>query len=170
MVVRGACPGCGSTPCKTNGHLHRGPPPPPGTPGGRHCVVSASARVVSHQPRTLIEPLLRERRSLRGIGRAVGGRLTGLVHFLVARLTACPDPFHVRLPVRPPEGVIRRRAAAAAARWRVVGEQANTPWRWRALDPTTRQVIALHVGDRRRERAPELGTKMPVVDRAQAPC
>ncbi len=37
------------------------------------------------------------------------------------------------------------------------------------MDARTRQVIAFHVGDRRRERAKQLGAKIPVGSREQAP-
>jgi IS1 family transposase len=64
--------------------------------------------------------------------------------------------------------VIRRLEAEADELWSCVGKQANQPWLWMALDAKTRQVIALHVGDRSHETAKELWAKMPLVYREQA--
>jgi transposase-like protein len=91
MVVRDACPACGSTQFKKNGHIHSGKQHHPCTTGGRQVVASAEDRIISYEQRTLIEPLLRERLSRRGICRAVGVSLTWLLHFMVERFAACPE-------------------------------------------------------------------------------
>jgi insertion element IS1 protein InsB len=49
-----------------------------------------------------------------------------------------------------------------------VQKKANTQWIWIAMDATTCQIIAFHVGDRSRESAKELWTALPEVYRAQA--
>jgi transposase-like protein len=92
MVVRDACPACGSPPCKKNGHIHSGKQNHQCTTCGRQFVASAEDRIISHEQRTLIERLLRERISLRGICRAVGVSLTWLLHCMVERFAACPEP------------------------------------------------------------------------------
>jgi insertion element IS1 protein InsB len=96
----------------------------------------------------VIEHLLRERISLRGICRAVGVSLTWLLHFLVERVASCPDHLHVQLPVDPTDVVIQRLEAEADEMWSFVGKKANKQWLRVAMDATTRQVIAFHVGDR----------------------
>ena len=73
----------------------------------------AEGRLISDEQRTMIEHLLRERISLRGICRAVGVSLTWLLHFMVERFAACPDDLHVRVPPRP-TGVVLRRLEAEA--------------------------------------------------------
>jgi insertion element IS1 protein InsB len=75
----------------------------------------------------------------------------------------------VRLPQRPTDVGRRPLAAEADERWRFVQKKANKPWLWIALEAQTRQVMALHVGDWRRESAQELGAKLPLVYRDQAP-
>jgi hypothetical protein len=65
---------------------------------GRQFVVSAGERIIGDEQRTLIEHLLRERLSLRGICRAVGVSFTWLLHFMVECFAACPDHLHVQLP------------------------------------------------------------------------
>ena len=49
-----------------------------------------------------------------------------------------------------------------------VQKKANTPWIWIAMDATSRQVIALHVGDRSRRSAKRLWAKMPGAYRQHA--
>jgi insertion element IS1 protein InsB len=168
MVVRDACPACGSTQFKKNGHIHSGKQNHQCTTGGRQVVASAEDRIISYEQRTLIEPLRRERLSRRGICRAVGVSLTWLLHFMVERFAACPEHLHVQLPVSPTDVVIRRLEAEADELWSFVGKKANKQWLWIAMDAKTRQVIAFHVGDRSRETAKELWAKIPLVYREQA--
>jgi insertion element IS1 protein InsB len=131
-------------------------------------VTSPEGRLISDEQRTLIEHLLRERISLRGICRAVGVSLPWLLHFMVACFAACPDHLHVRPPAGPTEVVIHQLEAEADEMWSFVGKKANKPWIWMAMDAKTRQIIAFHVGDRSRESAQELWAKIPVAYREQA--
>ncbi len=91
MVVRDACPGCGSIQFKKNGHIHSGKQNHQCKACGRQFVASAEDRIIADEQRTLIEHLLRERISLRGICRAVGISLTWLLRFMVERFAACPE-------------------------------------------------------------------------------
>jgi insertion element IS1 protein InsB len=125
-------------------------------------VATAEDRIIAGGQRTLIEHLLRERISLRGICRAVGVSLTWLLHFIVERFASCPDDLHVRLPQRPTDVVLRRLEAEADEMWSFVQKKANKPWIWIAMDAPTRQVIAFHVGDRSRDSAKELWAKIPL--------
>jgi insertion element IS1 protein InsB len=168
MSVRGACPACGSMQFKKNGHIHSGKQNHQCKACGRQFVTDATNRSILHEQRTLIEHLLRERISLRGICRAVGVSFTWRLHFMVERFAACPDHLHVRLPVRPTAVVLRRLEAEADEMWSFVGKKANKQWLWIAMDAKTSQVIAFHVGDRSRESAKELWAKIPSVYREQA--
>jgi insertion element IS1 protein InsB len=49
-----------------------------------------------------------------------------------------------------------------------VKKKGNKQWIWIAMDATTRQVIAFHVGDRSRKSAKRLWAKIPLVYREQA--
>jgi len=49
-----------------------------------------------------------------------------------------------------------------------VQRKAHRQWTWMAMDAVTRQIIALHVGDRSRDSANELWAKIPGVYREQA--
>jgi len=88
--------------------------------------------------------------------RAVGAKRTWLMDLLVQYSEALPEHLHVQ-PL-PCHGKVRMRrlAGEAEAMSCFVQKQANTPWIWIALDALTRQVRALHVGDRSRTRAKRL--------------
>jgi insertion element IS1 protein InsB len=168
MVVRDACPGCGSTQFKKNGHIPSGKQNHQCKACGRQFVASAEDRIIADEQRTLIEHLLRERLSLRGICRAVGVSLTWLLRFMVERFAACPERLHVQPPAGPTEVVIRQLEAEADEMWSFVGRRANQQWIWIAMDARTRQVIAFHAGDHSRDSAKQLWAKIPWVYRAQA--
>ena len=64
--------------------------------------------------------------------------------------------------------VLLRLEAEADELWSFVQKKANKQWIWIAMDTETRQVIAFHIGDRRRDSAKELWDKIPLVNREQA--
>jgi IS1 family transposase len=131
-------------------------------------MATAEDHRITDEQRTLIEHLLRERISLRGICRAVGVSLTWLLHCMVQCVAACPDDLHVQLPKRPTDVVLRLLEAEADEMWSFVKKKANKQWIWVALDAITRQVMAFHVGDRSRDSTKELWAKIPLVYREQA--
>jgi insertion element IS1 protein InsB len=87
---------------------------------------------------------------------------------MVECFTACPDHLHAQLPARPAEVLISRLEAEADEMWSFVQKKANKQWIWMAMDATTRQVIAFHVGDRSRTSGKELWANIPTVYREQA--
>ena len=168
MMVRDACPECRSTQFKKNGHIHNGKQNHQCKACGRQFVASTEDRLIAGEQRTLIEYLLRERISLRGICRAVGVSLTWLLHFMVERFAACPDDLHVQVPRHPTDEVMRRLEAEAAEMWSFVQKKADQQWLWIAMGAKTRQIIALHIGDRSRESANGLWANVPLAYREQA--
>ena len=116
----------------------------------------------------MVEHLLRERISLRGICRAVGVSLMWFLRLMGERLASCPDHLYVQLPVHPTDVVIQRLAAEADEPWSFVGKQANTPWIWSAMDAKTCQIMAFHLGDRRGERGEQRWSTLTPVSRQQA--
>jgi len=123
---------------------------------------------MADERRTRVAHLLRERISLRGICRAVGVSLAWLLHLMVECFTACPDDLHVELPARPTAVVLSRLEAEADEMWSFVQKKANKQWMWIAMDATTRQIIAFHVGDRSGEGGKALWANIPLVCREQA--
>jgi insertion element IS1 protein InsB len=83
MVIREDCPRCGSRHHKKNGRIHNGKQNHRCKACGRQFVREFAQRRVSAEHRALVERLLQERLSLRGICRAVGVGMTWLMGFLV---------------------------------------------------------------------------------------
>ena len=168
MLIRDACPGCGSRRYKKNGHTRHGKQNHQCQACERQLSATTDDHLIADERRTMVEHLLRERVSLRGICRAVGVSLTWLLHFMVECFTACPEDLHVQLSARPTAVVMSRLEAEADEMWSFVQKKANKQWIWIAMDATTRQIIAFHVGDRSGESGKALWANIPMVYREQA--
>ena len=168
MLIREACPACGSSRYKKNGHTRHGKQNHQCKACERQFSATADDYLMADERRTRVEHLLRERISLRGICRAVGVSLTWLLHFMVECFTACPEDLHVQLPARPTAVVMSRLEAEADEMWSFVQKKANKQWIWIAMDAKTRQIIAFHVGDRSGESGKALWANIPLVYREQA--
>lgn len=130
---------------------------------GRAFVVTPENAVITVEQRALIERLPLESISLRGICRAVGVGLRWLLQFMGERFEAAPEHLHVKLSVSSPAVIVQRLQAELDELWSLVGNKENRQWVWIAMDATTRQVIAFHVGDRSSQSAQALWTKIPTM-------
>ena len=168
MVVRDACPQCGSKNYKKNGHTHNGKQNHQCKDCQREFVLNPENKTVSEDNRELVKKLLLERIPLRGICRVIGVSLKWLLSFIVTLYDALPDHLNVET-INSENGVIIQRLEAEVDElWSFVGNKKNKQWIWIALDAKTKQVIAFHVGDRSKESAKELWEKIPEVYRDQA--
>jgi insertion element IS1 protein InsB len=162
------CPRCKSPKYKKNGHIHTGQQNHQCKNCGRQFVQGFAQYRISDDTRALIERLLVERISLRGICRAVGVGLKRLLGFLVQCVETLPDHLHVQ-PVTCHGNVIMRCLAVEADEMSsFVQTRANKQWIWIAMDAKSRQVIAFDVGDRSRRSAKRLWAKIPQAYRRQA--
>ena len=168
MVVREACPACGSKRFKRNGHLKTGQQNHQCKACGRQFLLHTDNRVISDAQRALVERLLCEKISLHGICRAVGVSIRWLMGFIVARFAALPEHLHVLPVAAPREVLIGRLEVEADEMWSFVAKKANKHWVWIAMDKQTRQIIAFHVGDRSHASAKQLWANLPAVYREQA--
>ena len=112
--------------------------------------------LISEDKRGLIERLLVERISLRGICRAVGVTLKWLLGFLVQYFKALPDHLHAQPVSSTRDVLIQRLEVEADALASFVQKKAHKQWVWIAMDAKTRQIIAFHVGDRSHTSAEHL--------------
>ena len=168
MVIRDVCPRCQSPKFKKNGHIHNGKQNHHCHDCGRQFVQCFEQYLIAKDKRALIERLLVERISLRGICRAVGVTLKWLLGFLVQCFEALPDHLHVQ-PITCKQNVmIQRLEVEADEMASFVQQKANKQWIWIAMDAQTRQVIAFHVGDRSRRSAKRLWAKIPRAYRQHA--
>jgi insertion element IS1 protein InsB len=130
---------------------------------GRAFILVPENHVITEEQRALIERLLLERISLRGICRAVGVGLQWLLQFMVERFQAAPEHLYVELSGGIPAVILQQLEAELDELWSFVGKKANRQWVWMALDAATRQVLAFHVGDRSGQSAAALWKKIPTV-------
>jgi len=168
MIKREACPQCGSKQYKRNGRIHTGKQNHKCKVCGRAFVLVPENHIVTEEQRAVIERLLLERISLRGICRVIGVGLRWLLYFLVERFTAAPEHLYVQPASGTQRVILHRLEAEVDELWSFVGKKANRQWVWIAMDATTRQIIAFHVGDRSRQSAQELWEKIPAVYQEQA--
>jgi len=124
--------------------------------------------LISAETCALIERLLLERISLRGICRAVGIGLKWLLGFLVTCFETLPDHLNVESITDTQEVMIQRLEVEADEMSSFVQKKVNKQWIWLAMDTKTRQVIACYVGDRRRKSAKRLWAKIPLAYRQHA--
>jgi insertion element IS1 protein InsB len=168
MIIRDVCPQCQSSKYKKNGHIHSGKQNHQCHDCGRQFVDCFEQYLVSDATRALIERLLVERISLRGICRAVGVTLKWLLGFLVQRFEALPDHLHIQ-PITCYSNVMLQRLEVEADEMAsFVQKKAHKQWIWIAMDATSRQVIAFHVGGRSRKSAKRLWAKIPHAYRQHA--
>jgi insertion element IS1 protein InsB len=168
MVIREVCPRCQSPKHQKNGHIHNGKQHHHCHNCGRQFVDCFEQERIADDTCALIKRLLVERISLRGICRAIGVGLKWLLGFLVDCIEALPDHLHVQPVACHGKVMIRRLEVEADEMSSFVQKKANKPWIWIAMDATSRQVIAFHVGDRSRRGAKRLWAKMPMAYRQRA--
>jgi insertion element IS1 protein InsB len=168
MVIREVCPRCQSSKYKKNGHIHNGKQNHHCHDCGRQFVQCWEQYRIPDDRRALIERLLLERISMRGICRVMGVGLKWLLGFLVQCFEALPDHLNVQPITCIQDVMIQRLEVEADEMSSFVQKKANKQWIWIALDAKSRQVIAFHVGDRSRKSAKRLWAKIPAAYRQHA--
>src|SRR5262249_40940789 len=78
----------------------------------------------------------------------------------------CPEDLHAQLPAQPTEIIMSRLEADEMGSFGQ--KKANKQWIWSAMEATTRQIIAFHVGERSRASGQELWAHIPIGYREQA--
>jgi IS1 family transposase len=130
MVVRDVCPRCQSPKYKKNGHIHNSKQNHHCHDCGRQFVQCFEQYLISDDKRGLIERLLVERISLRGICRAVGVKLKWLLGFLVQCVKALPDHLHVQPITCHGHVLLRRLEVEADEMASFVQKKAHKQWIW----------------------------------------
>jgi hypothetical protein len=161
MIIRDVCPRCKSPKYKKNGHIHNGKQNYQCKDYGRQFVDCFEQYLISDETRALIERLLLERLSLRGICRAVGVGLKWLLGFLVTCFEDLPDHLNVQPITGNADVMIQRLEVEADEMASFVKKKSNKQWIWLAMDVKTRQILSFQVGDRSRKSARQLWSKIP---------
>jgi len=87
---------------------------------------------------------------------------------MAERFQAAPEHLYVQPPGGTRTVILHRLEAEIDELWSFVGTKANRQWVWIAMDVTTRQVIAFHVGDRSGQSAEALWAKIPAAYQERA--
>jgi len=135
MVIHEVCPRCKSPTYRKNGHIHNGKQNHQCKDCGRQFVDCFEQGLVSDETRGLVERLLLERLSLRGICRAVGVGLKWLLGFIVNQFEALPDHLHVQPISCNQDVMIQRLEVEADEMASFVQKKENKQWIWLAMVP-----------------------------------
>jgi insertion element IS1 protein InsB len=84
------------------------------------------------------------------------------------RFQAAPEDLHAKPAAGAPAMILQRLEAELDELWSFVGKKTNRQWVWIAMDATTRQVLAFHVGDRSGQSACALWQRLPAAYQEQA--
>ena len=122
-------------------------------------------QVVSSDKQELIKSLLLERISLREICRVLEVSLCWLLNFIETLYLANPEDLNFQIP---DAAEIELLLLEADEIWFYVGKKENKRWIRLILERRTRQIIALHIGDRSQHSADALWAKVPREVKAQA--
>ena len=163
MVIRDVCPRCQSPKYKKNGHIHNGKQ-------NHHCHDCGRQFVQCFEQYLIADDRRASHRTLAGGTDFVARHLSrGGCHTQVALGFSRPVLLRhcLIISMSNPSPVSSDVHDATAWRWKpmkwpaLCRRRRNKQWIWIAMDATTRQVIAFHVGDRSRKSAKRLWAKIP---------
>jgi len=153
------CPSCGSYHTIKNGSAHNGKPKNLCKDCGRQFVINSSQKRVSEQTKQLIDRLLLERISLRGIERVTGVSWSWLQNYVNDKFAAVPRQISVSEKAR------GKLTIECDELWSFVFSKENKFYVWLAIDRTTRDIVGCYIGDRSRASAKKLWASLPAVYR-----
>ena len=156
---KSSCPNCGSKKFTKNGSIHNKKPKYACQDCG-HQFVNKSGKIwVTQQQKDLIDKLLLERISLRGIARVVGVSWRWLQNYVNKKFEQVPRK--VQVSPKP----IGKLTIECDELWSFVDYRKNQYWVWLAIDRKTREIVCCYIGDRSRESAKKLWASLPPVYR-----
>jgi len=163
-----SCPSCSSTSTKKNCHIHNGKQNHYCKQCSRQFVSNPQQILISSAKKERIRRLLLERIPLRGICRVEGVSLRWLLAFMVDLYDQLPDDLNLQVKAEAEELMIYTLESEVDEMLSFVSKKANKQWVWIAMDVSSRQVIAFHVGDRSRVSAKALWELIPECYRQHA--
>ena len=157
------CPRCQLSHIKKNGHTYYGKQNYQCLQCRRQFVVRQPT--VSPEKQELIKSLLLERISLRGICRVLKVSPAWLLNFVEQLYLTTPPDLNFSEPAAVEIEIF---CLEADELWSFVEKRVNKRWVWLVLERRTRQIVALHIGDRSQDSAQALWAKVPASIKAQA--
>jgi IS1 family transposase/transposase-like protein len=151
------CLTCGSKHLIKNGSVHNGKSKYQCKSCGRQFVLNSTKTTVSLETKQLIDRLLLERISLRGIARVTQVSWSWLQDYVNQRLARIPR--QIEASVTSPG----RLTIECDELWSFVNSKKNDVYVWLAIDRNSRKIVGCFVGDRTRKSARQLWTSLPEV-------
>lgn len=153
------CPSCGSHHIVKNGSIHNRKQKYKCKNCGRQFIDKPTNIIVSDETKQLIDKLLLERISLRGIARVTNVSWSWLQNYVNQKFTRVPRQIKVT------EKSKGRLTIECDEMWSFVGSKETAPYIWLAIDRDTREIVGCFVGDRTRKSARKLWNSLPAVYR-----
>ena len=151
------CPTCGSEHLIKNGSVHNNKPKYQCKGCGRQFVVNPTKTSIPNEIKLLIDRLLLERISLRGIARVTQVSWSWLQDYVNQKLAQTPCQVNVS---GKPSGKL---TIECDELWSFVDSKKNEVYVWLAIDRNSRKIIGCFVGDRTRKSARKLWASLPEV-------
>ncbi len=152
------CFACGSKHLIKNGSVHNGKPKHQCKSCGYQFVDNPTKTTVSLKTKQLIDRLLLERISLRGIARVTQVSWSWLQDYVNQKLAHIPRQFKVS------EKSPGQLTIECDEMWSFVDSKKNEVYIWLALDRDSREIVGCFIGDRTRKSARQLWADLPTVD------
>jgi IS1 family transposase/transposase-like protein len=144
------CPSCGSHHVIKNGSIHNGKPKHQCNDCGLQFVDHPNRKVVSDLTRQLIDSLLLERISMRGIARVTGVSWDWLQKYVNSKMSRIPCCISVTDKLK------GRLNLECDQMWSFVLSKKNKVYVWLEINRGTREIVGCYVGDRTRKSARKL--------------
>ncbi len=156
------CPACGSGHLIKNGSAHHGKPKHQCKNCGRQFVDNPTKTTVCSEIKQLIDRLLLERISLRGIARVTQVSWSWLQDYVNQRLAHTPRQVEVS------GKSLGRLTIECDEMWSFVDSKKNEIYIWLAIDRDSRKNVGCFVGDRTRKSARQLWASLPDIYQQRA--
>ncbi|MBD2309526.1 IS1 family transposase [Chroococcidiopsis sp. FACHB-1243] len=151
------CPTCSSKQVIRNGSIHNGKPKYQCKSCGRQFVINPTNSPVSEKTKQLIDRLLLERISLRGIARVTQVSWSWLQDYVNQKLAQTPR--QIKLSGK----ILGKLVVECDEMWSFVDCKKNEVYIWLAIDRNSRKIVGCFVGDRTRKSARKLWTSLPEI-------
>ena len=152
------CPHCHSKRVIKNGSIHTGKPKYKCKDCNKQFVENPTPQCVPQEKRDIIDKLLLEKISLRGIARSVGVSLSWLQRYVNEKYRQ--EEWKVEDTGDPEDGVDVF-ILEADELWSFVNSKENKQWIWLVMNRKTRQILACIVGNRSEQSAQKLWEQLP---------
>jgi len=162
-----SCYYCGSVNIVKNGKTYYGKARGKCKDCGRQFVFHRQNRSLSPEQKRLIELLLLERLSLEGICRVLDISAYHLYRYMDELYREVPDDLNAQVSAQAALELCCYECESDEL-WSFVGFKANKKWLWVAQDRASRQLVALHLGERGAAGARGLWENIPEHYRQQA--